>query len=256
VPGVSGGRGAARIVGCAVLVGAALGAASLGGCGKSSSDRVVVEVGSSAQITASMVSHWLPIVAIRDYDLSPQGAVPAWVIPDPPRFTTCIGHLESAATDPAKPQPPVTRDALLRQCRSRNQALRQQTLAFLITGEALIADAKTRGLASTDREARQRLARVNATEFPSRTALQKYLKATGETEADQLLRARIKLASTKIEAQLEDAKGQSTQQRNRALLLFTEGFAKKWAAKTTCQPGYVIPNCREYKGSLAPQIVI
>ena len=31
-----------------------------------------------------------------------------------------------------------------------------------------------------------------------------------------------------------------------------EGFPKKWIAKTSCSPGYVVPNCKEYKGPLPP----
>jgi hypothetical protein len=91
-------------------------------------------------------------------------------------------------------------------------------------------------------------------QFASLSDFKKYLAATGETMSDQLFRSEIKLPSEEIDQRFLAKKGASELQRQRALMRFFQEFPRRWAAKTTCQPGYVVPNCREYTGALAPQI--
>jgi hypothetical protein len=131
------------------------------------------------------------------------------------------------------------------------EALRDQVLSSLITAEWFFAEGEARGLHVTSAEIRERVAQVMRNGFPSRAAFARYLRQGGETEADQSFRSRIKLFSAKIQAQLMDEP--TADARQRALLAFVERFPERWAAKTSCRRGFVVANCREYKGAMHPE---
>jgi foldase protein PrsA len=222
---------------------------ALAGCG--SGDATVVQVGERA-ISRASVDHWTHVVAIRDYQLRPQRPVPAWVVPDPPKFAACVAHLKGSSRNGAgiSGSPPKT------QCRQKYQALREQVLGFLISGNALIQEGEARGLKATDAEIKRRFALATHVQFGSRGAYKHDLAITGETDSDQMFRAEIKVFTTKIEHQYLTALGQTQAQRARALVEFEETFPKRWARKTSCRPGYVVPACRQYQGTQVPRIIL
>jgi hypothetical protein len=232
---------AVMVVGCVV---------GCGGGGSSAEGVVVVRVGGRV-ISRASVDHWVRVIAVVDYELRPASPVPAWVIPDPPLFTACVAHLRATAVTPVP-----SRSHLLGDCRARYVMIRQQALEFLITGMSLINEGEARGLRPTSQQVTQHVETVRKALYGSWTVFKQYLASTGETIADQRLRAEIKLPAEAIEQQILTRKGASTTQRDHALVRFDETFPKDWAAKTSCSPGYIVPNCKQYKGSQKPQIVI
>lgn len=224
------------------------------GCGGGSSANVVVVRVGSHPISRATFEHWVRLLAVRDYQLKPHAPVPAWVIPDPPDFSACVGHLRSTGgkvhrgTTPASLQPK-------RRCAQQYARLREQTLGFLITSESLIGEAQARHITITDAEIKKRFESVALPMYGSRGEFQKYLRYSGETVADQLLRARVNLASSAVEQQVLASGGRSLAGRGHAIVKFDEEFPRRWAARTSCRPGYVVPNCRQYRGSAAPQII-
>lgn len=233
----------------------ALAVIGLAGCGGSASTSVVIQVGSNA-ITKAMVEHWIPVVAIKDYELTPYNSVPRWVVLDPPRYTACIDHLQASSGSSTLPVSAAKVKALKAKCRQQYAALRQQALDFLITCEWLISEGERRGLKVTSDEVEHRFERVIKDDYGIRTAFDRYAAATGETVADQLFRSRAKVFSEKIERQFNAKAGLSASQRGQVYAKWVAGFPSRWAARTNCRPGYVVSNCRQYKGPSAPQIVL
>jgi hypothetical protein len=45
----------------------------------------------------------------------------------------------------------------------------------------------------------------------------------------------------------------AVERRDKALNRFAEAYVHKWTASTSCSPGYVVPRCSEYHGTLAGQ---
>jgi hypothetical protein len=229
------------------------------GCGSSGDDsgrrsERVVEVAGRV-ITKEALEHWIHIAAIRDYELFPTKPVPPWVIPDPPRFVRCIAHLASKP-DLTRYQSPVEQHTeFMGQCERTYQQLRIQVLGALISGEWLIGEGEARGLKLTAAEERHWSEKVLKGQLGSLASAQKYLKIIGETDADQLFRAKIKLYSIKMEAELAP-NGVSKTQRAIALGHFFSKLPARWAAKTSCASGYVVQNCRQYSGALPPEIKI
>lgn len=226
---------------------------SASGCGGSKSP-VVVHVGSRA-ITQATVAHWTHIVAIKDYELKPTKPVPAGVVPDPPDYTQCIARSKIPALGTTKGAS-GTPAQLKRKCQEQLMQLRDQAISFLINCEALLQEGAARGLKASDKEIAQRFASVKEAEFPVKGTFQRYLGFVGETMADQRFRARVKVFTKKIQAQILSAKGETQTQRYRAFAEFGNEFPVRWARKTRCAHGYVVPNCSEYRGPLTPQLVI
>jgi hypothetical protein len=231
---------------------------AISACGSSAGSQSVVRVGTHT-ITRDTVNHWTHIVAVKDYRLKPVTLVPPWVVPDPPRYTACVAHLEALAKQPpSSSTPPVagTPAQLKGRCEAKYIELRDQAVSFLINCEALLQEGAARGLTASDSEIKQRFARVKQAEFPSKGTFQPYLKAVGETLADQMFRARIKVFTKKIQAQILGAKGKTQAQHYEALAKFGNDFPVRWARKTHCDRGYIVPNCSEYRGPLKPQLII
>jgi hypothetical protein len=233
----------ARLVAMAV----ALGLVGLGVTGCGGSGGVVAEVAGKT-ITKASFDHWMAVTAIRDYEPVPRGPVSSGVLPDPPRYAACIAHLQASAPHTVGATPP-SREQLKKQCQQGYRALREQVLSSLITGWWLIAEGEARGLKASASEVKRRAKQIEKTEFANNAELRRYLKDTKETVADRLFRAKIKVFSKKIEDQITA----STHEGRNAVTRFVLGFPREWAAKTTCRPGYVMYNCREYKGPIPPE---
>lgn len=132
-----------------------------------------------------------------------------------------------------------------------SSTVRNQALAFLITSRWVLDEAARRGVSVSAAEAHGRLAQSEAKQFPKPGDLQRFLASSGgETTADLLERSRLELLEAKI-AQHVTA-GKSGAQATAALDRFRGAFESRWRAKTTCRPGYVMEDCREYTGPRHP----
>ncbi len=232
------------------VLAAGLSLSGLTACGSSSS-AVVVQVGAHA-ITKATLNRWTAIEAILSYEFDPSGPVPKGVVPDPPSYTNCIAYLRKtppaltkSATDPSSAQ-------LKRQCEQKQELLEHHMLDILITYYWLSGEAASRGVKVTAAELKQTLAR----QFPSEAAFHRFLALTGETASDERLLLTKSLLDTKLQQSVMASKGlTSKQQQEEALIKFSEEFARRWTARTSCRPGYVVSECRQYKGPKTPLIV-
>jgi hypothetical protein len=121
-----------------------------------------------------------------------------------------------------------------------------QALGFLITSAWVIGEAKARGVSVSEGEVKQRYARLAHQSFPKAGSLQGFFARSGETETDLLARVKGELLLSRIAAQV--AAGKSASQRSATLAAFERSFRTHWKALTSCQPGYVMEDCRQYHG--------
>jgi Raf kinase inhibitor-like YbhB/YbcL family protein len=133
---------------------------------------------------------------------------------------------------------------------SSGQALKDRVLGFLISSQWLLAEAAAEGISVSEAAVHKRLAEVQSKQFKKPAELQKYLAKSGETQADLLLRIKLELLESAISQRVTAAKHTAAEKRA-VLTSFQEGFQKKWKAKTSCGAGYVMEDCKEYKGALA-----
>lgn len=121
-----------------------------------------------------------------------------------------------------------------------------QALGFLITSEWVLGEAAARQMSVSEAEVKNRYTQLVHQSFPKAGALKRYLAKSGETEADLLARIKVELLASRIAAKI--ASGKSSSQRTAMLAGFEKNFQKHWKSVTICNAGYVMEDCKQYKG--------
>lgn len=121
-----------------------------------------------------------------------------------------------------------------------------QALGFLITSEWVLGEAAGRHIALSEAEVKHRFTQLVHQSFPKTGSMQKYLAKSGETEADLLARIKVELLASHIAAKV--TAGKSASQRSALLSGFERNFQTHWKALTSCNAGYVMEDCKQYKG--------
>jgi len=121
-----------------------------------------------------------------------------------------------------------------------------QALGFLITSEWVLGEAAGRHVAVSEAEVKRRFTQLVHQSFPKPGSMQKYLAKSGETEADLLARIKVELLASHIAAHV--TAGKSASRRSALLSGFERNFQTRWKALTSCDPGYVMEDCKQYKG--------
>jgi hypothetical protein len=127
-------------------------------------------------------------------------------------------------------------------------ATEDQTLGFLISTQWLFDEAGARRISVSETAVSKHLAEAQQKVYHTPAELQKYLAKAKETMADLLLRAKAELLESAISQQVLSAK-HTTAEKQAALSSFKTAFQAKWKAQTSCQPGYVVEDCKQYKSA-------
>jgi foldase protein PrsA len=189
---------------------ATLAIVGLAACGGGIPSNAVVQVGGNP-ITKATFEHWLSVAASSSAVAVPGQKAPKPVVPDPPKYTACIAHLEATAPKPAKGQSKPTAAQLKTQCEQQYQSLQQQVLGFLISSSWVIGEAKDQGVKVTDKEVKKQFEQIKNQQFPKAAEFQKFLQTSGQTISDLLLRVKLNLLSSKIQQKIAKRKGSITQ---------------------------------------------
>jgi phosphatidylethanolamine-binding protein (PEBP) family uncharacterized protein len=119
-------------------------------------------------------------------------------------------------------------------------------LGFLITSEWMLGEATARKIGVSEAEVKQRFAELEHKSFPKAGSLQKFLAKAHESEADLLARIKVELLASRIAAKI--SAGKSSAQRSALLAGFQKNFQAHWKGLTSCNKGYVMEDCKQYKG--------
>ncbi len=128
-----------------------------------------------------------------------------------------------------------------------SQALKNQTLAFLISSQWVLSEAAAKGISVSEAAIHKRFTEIEHEEFKQPGELKTFMSKSGETMADLLLRVKIELLESEISQRVTASK-HSSAEKQAALTAFQAAFQKRWKAKTTCKSGYVVEDCKQYKG--------
>jgi foldase protein PrsA len=176
----------------------------LSACGGIPGNAVVSVDGNS--ITKDTFNHWMSVAAASS--ATAPGAKPA--IPVPPKYTACIASAKAAAK-PAKGQSPPTEAALKSQCAQQYKSLQQEVLGFLISSNWVIGEAKSLGVKISDKEVKKQFEKIKSQQFPKAAEFEKFLKTSGQSVSDLLLRVKLNLLSQKIQQKIVKQKSKVTQ---------------------------------------------
>lgn len=186
-----------RISRSALALGAVFFAVSIAGCGDSLPDGAVAKV-DNLTIAKSTYDRWFTTASTSQ---------PGAVAPDPPTFTKCIAAKVKAAPEPVKGQPKPKRSDYLKQCKQEYDQLRQQVMTFLIRSTWLEAEGDKLGVKVSDADAKAAFEKARKQAFPKTADYVKFLKTSGQTEADLVYRQSVQLLEQKITTKVQsDAK--------------------------------------------------
>ena len=152
-------------------------AALAAGCGGVPGN-AVAEVDGTA-IEKSSFDHWINVAAKLERAGGRRPRCPS-------RRTTRSASPPSArrTPKPAKGQPKVTDAQLKTQCKQEYEQLRDQVLQLLISFQWIQGEAKEQGIKVTDAEVKKSFDEQKKQSFPKDADYQKFLKDSGQTEAD------------------------------------------------------------------------
>ncbi len=88
------------------------------------------------------------------------------MIPDPPKYTACIAHLQAIAPKPAKGQTAPTEAQLKSQCEQQYKSLQQEVLGFLISASWVIGEGESLGVKVSDKEVEKEFAKIKSPAVP------------------------------------------------------------------------------------------
>jgi hypothetical protein len=121
-------------------------------------------------------------------------------------------------------------------------ALIDEVMGFLISSDWVIGEANDLNVRVSPAQVRRRLDRIRHEQYPKRREFKAFLRSSGQTVADVLLRVRLNILSERIQRQvLTDVHGAKA--REEALTRFVKEFKSKWGAQTYCSPQYTISDC-------------
>jgi hypothetical protein len=126
---------------------------------------------------------------------------------------------------------------------------RTEVLGFLISSDWVIGEAQDRGVTVSAAKVKKEFDRIRREQFRRRSEFQKFLRGSGQTVADLLLRVELNLLSAGIQKRVVAGHHGAASQR-RALSQFVAGFKAKWQAQTYCAAEYDVADCGHVQGTV------
>jgi foldase protein PrsA len=130
--------------------------------------------------------------------------------PKPPEFSACIAAKKKAAPKPAEGQPRTTDAQYRTQCRQEYEGLRDQVMQLLISFEWIQGEAEQLGIKVTDAEVRKEFEAQKKQSFPEDKAYRDFLRQSGQSEEDILLRVKLQTLSNRIRERVTKGKDKVT----------------------------------------------
>jgi foldase protein PrsA len=174
----------------------------LAACGGIPGDAVVSVNGKS--IKKDAFNHWMTVAAASSANAA--GAKPP--VPVPPKYTACIAKAK-VTSKPAK-GPGPSESVLKSRCETEYKSLQQEVLGFLISSSWVLGEAESLGVKVSDKEVKKQFEKIKSQQFPKAAEFEKFLKTSGQTVSDLLLRVKLNLLSTKIQQKIIKQKSKVT----------------------------------------------
>ncbi len=117
-----------------------------------------------------------------------------------------------------------------------------EAMSFLISSDWVLGEAADLHIVVSGTEVRHRLDHLRRKQFHRRSAFRAFLRSTGETADDLLLRVRLSMLSVAIQRRIVGHEHRPRVQQRR-LSHFVRRFRRKWRAQTYCESRFAVPDC-------------
>ncbi len=125
------------------------------------------------------------------------------VVPDPPAFTKCIANKKKSSEK-------LSNSALKKQCEQDWDTAKTQIMTSLVQQEWYELEAQDRGINISAQDVQARFEPLKQQSFPKEEDYQKFLKDTGQSQADILQLVRASMIQEKVQEQVKSAPTPST----------------------------------------------
>jgi uncharacterized delta-60 repeat protein len=130
-----------------------------------------------------------------------------------------------------------------------SHAIVEEAMGFLISSDWVLGEAHDRHISVSERDVRRMFDRIRHEQFPRSAEFRKFLRESGQTISDVLLRVRLNLLTSAIQRGVIAHK-RGSKRREQALSQFIATFRSKWRAQTYCAAAYGVEDC----GHVAPTL--
>jgi hypothetical protein len=198
----------------------------------------VVRVGATP-ITLTEYEHWMKVGAATVAPPPRHGPLPAPVTYTPPQFTACVSRLRARL-------PKTTPTAPLRlECKATYEGIQTRILNFLITGLWVREEARAQRISLGEAEVRRRFQQEKQRSYPTPGAFRRFQEASGQSVPDLMFAVRSELLSTRLLEAFATHNHRGLPERS-LIAAFNTRLRSRWIPRTNCQPGYVVPDCKQY----------
>jgi hypothetical protein len=134
------------------------------------------------------------------------------------------------------------RDGLSRHERA---VIREEVVRFLLGAWWARGEAAERGIVVSSEEVRESFERQRSESFPSHATYRRFLRMSGQREADLLFRVRTDLLTEAVGAQVIAPARGDPEEEARLLAEHARSFSARWRRASRCSPGYAVARmCR------------
>jgi hypothetical protein len=113
--------------------------------------------------------------------------------------------------------------------------LLQEVMGFLISSDWVLGEAQELHITVTDTQVRHTFDSIRHQQFRHEHEFRKFLKSSGQTVEDLLLRVRLNMLSSRIQRYVA--------KHGHSLSHFVVQFRRRWSGRTYCQKAYFVADC-------------
>ncbi|MFZ2050082.1 MAG: hypothetical protein WAU69_04015 [Solirubrobacteraceae bacterium] len=125
--------------------------------------------------------------------------------------------------------------------RPKLRALDEPALSFLIQAQWITGEAAALGISLSEAEVHAQFVKLRRQQFPHKHEFDVFLRSSGFTVSDLLLRVRVEMLPSRITQHV--LAGRHGKQREHAMTEFVKRFKLAWVSRTYCAPALRIEIC-------------
>lgn len=217
------------------------------GCGAESHSIAHIE-GRSASISKPTLNHWMRALAGEDFRQGVGTTGPRGLVAEPANYAECSSAAKKLVPKTASGQRRLSEAQIAQKCHELYRSVKEQALSFLISAQWTLAEGAEQGVTVSSALLHSEFVRSREQAYPTEADLQRYLAERHWTLADLLYQLKIGVLVAKLQPKFEAAVKRAGGGERTYVKLALEHY-KRLIVKTSCRPGYVVPDCKEYHGS-------
>jgi hypothetical protein len=219
---------------------------ALAGCGGSSESLTTIQ-GDSGAISKPMLDHWMRAMAGGDFRQNIGTKGPEGLVSEPANYAECEAAAAKIVPRTYTGQLKLSKAQINQKCHQLYHSLKAQALSFLISVQWAVTEGKEAGFEVSEALLHKEFARTRKQTYPTETLLRRYLQERHWSLSDVLYQLKRNILVRKLlptfQAKVKQAGGGEATYAKLALERYSS-----LVSKTSCKPGYVVPNCRQYHG--------